>query len=202
MIKKILRKIIYWATSHKSVVNSNISELSSVLSPCKLIAVNMDDFSYIAPGADMANVKIGKFCSIGPYCIAGKGIHPTNGLSTSPVFYSSSFTTLPSFSKYDKVVENKQIIIGNDVFIGAGVNILDGVTIGHGAIVGASTLVSKDIPPYAIVVGTPMKIVKYRFDEETIAKLLKVQWWNFETEDLTKVERYFYDINGFINNIE
>ena len=71
-----------------------------------------------------------------------------------------------------------QIIIGNDVWIGSDVKILGGVKIGSGAVIGANSVVAKDIPPYAVAVGNPARVIKYRFDEETIKKFMQIQWWN------------------------
>lgn len=72
--------------------------------------------------------------------------------------------------------------IGSDVWIGSQANILRGVKIGHGAVVGAQSLVLEDVPPYSVVVGSPARIVKYRFDEETINRLLKIEWWSWPPE--------------------
>ena len=88
---------------------------------------------------------------------------------------------------------------GDDVFIGANVTVLDGVTIGDGAVIGAGAVVVKDVPPYAIAVGVPAKVVKYRFDEWTIEALLEKQWWNGSEEELQKVESCFWDVNSFLN---
>ena len=94
--------------------------------------------------------------------------------------------------------QNKRIVIGNDVFIGANVTVLDGVTIGDGAVIGAGAVVSKDIPPYAVAVGCPIRIIRYRFDDDQIETLRKLNWWNFDDDDLKDVERFFFDIDGFI----
>ena len=93
------------------------------------------------------------------------------------------------------------IIIGNDVWIGAKSTIMSGVKIGDGAIIGATATVSKDVPPYAIVVGNPAKIVKYRFTENQIESLMKIAWWNW-TEDRIKTDAMLLwsdNINEFIN---
>lgn len=92
----------------------------------------------------------------------------------------------------------KPISIGNDVFIGMNVTILDGVKIGDGAVIGAGAVVSKDIPPYAIAVGSPITIKRYRFDQQTIHDLLQIKWWNFNENDLRDVEEDFFDIPRFI----
>jgi len=98
----------------------------------------------------------------------------------------------------DKIEERKKIVIGNDVFIGANVTVLDGISIGDGAVIGAGAVVSKNIPPFAIAVGTPINIIKYRFDNITISSLQKIKWWDFSEEQLKDVEKYFFDVNEFI----
>jgi acetyltransferase-like isoleucine patch superfamily enzyme len=81
-------------------------------------------------------------------------------------------------------VEYKRILIGNDVWIGARAVVLDGVIIGDGAIIGACAVVTKDVPPYAIVVGVPAKIVRYRFSEKKIRQFLELQWWEWPPEEI------------------
>ena len=154
--------------------------------------------SYIADNAIVTMTKIGRFCSIGPNLVCGYGIHPINGISTSPCFYSTLKQNGMTYSSQDKVIERKEIIIGNDVFIGMNVSILDGVTIGDGAVIAAGAVVTKDVPPYAIVGGVPAKIIKYRFDGNTIEKLLKIQWWNWDDEKLQDVEKMFFDVEEFV----
>jgi acetyltransferase-like isoleucine patch superfamily enzyme len=94
--------------------------------------------------------------------------------------------------------ESKRTIIGNDVFIGANVTVLDGIIIGNGAVVGAGAIVTKNIPPYAIAVGVPAKVIRYRFEKDLITKLQKIEWWNFNEEKLQNVEKYFFDIESFM----
>jgi len=130
--------------------------------------------------------------------MSGWGMHPINGLSTSPIFYSTSNQAGWSLSKEDKFVESAPVHIGNDVFIGANVTILDGITIGDGAVIGAGAVVSKNIPPYAVALGCPIKIVRYRFDEDTVEKLLKKKWWDGDMETLNKVEQMFFDAEKFL----
>ena len=162
--------------------------------------VEIGDYSYLSGNAIVSDTTIGKFCSIGPNFFCGWGVHPTNGISTSPVFYSSKakFT----FSQEDKVDEHPHITIGNDVFIGANVTVLEGVTIGDGAVIGAGTIVSKDIPPYAVVVGSPVQIKKYRFSDEKIQALQRIAWWDFDDAKLREVEKRFFDVDGFIDEFD
>lgn len=91
------------------------------------------------------------------------------------------------------------IKIGNDVWIGEDALILDGVTIGDGAIIGARAVVAtKEIPPYAVVVGNPGRVVKYRFTPEEIEALLRIQWWNWPDEKIREALPYMKDINEFL----
>lgn len=164
--------------------------------PYDLRDVEIGDYTYISVNSCISFTEIGKFCSIGPNFFCGWGIHPTDGISTSPLFYSEKSPY--SFCTVNKIEDRKKITIGNDVFIGANVTILDGVTIGDGVVIGAGTIVSKDIPPYAIAVGSPVQIIKYRYDEDTIQKILKLKWWDFKEEKIKDVEKYFFDTDSFI----
>lgn len=91
-------------------------------------------------------------------------------------------------------------VIGNDVWIGENVTILPGVHIGDGSIIGANSVVGKNIEPYSICVGNPVRIIKKRFDEETINKLLSLQWWNWDEDRIfNNLESL---VNGDLNNIK
>lgn len=182
-----------------NIARSNISSKAKITGPAQVGNCNIGDYTYVGSNSVISLTTIGKFCSIGPNFFCGFGIHPTNGLSTSPAFYSKNGQCGISFSDENKVTENLPITIGNDVFIGMNVTVLDGVTIGDGAVIGAGAIVSKDIPPYAIAVGSPIKIIRYRFDEITIKKLLDIQWWNFNHEQLKDVEKYFFDLDAFMS---
>lgn len=183
---------------HNSILDKNVK----LYTPYKLVNSNVGEYTYIAENSIINNTIIGKFCSIGPNLICGWGIHPTNGLSTHPMFYSTQKQNGTTLSKVDKIEETKNITIGNDVFIGMNVTILDGVKIGDGAVIGAGALVSKDIPAYAVAVGNPVKIIKYRFDDAKIEQLLKIKWWDFAKEDLPLVEKHFFEVEEFINNMK
>lgn len=174
---------------------------SKVYPPYFLHNVQSGDYTYIAKNSSISNCSIGKFCSIGPNFCCGLGVHPTNGISTAPMFYSTAKQNGTTLCKDNKLEESLHTTIGNDVFIGANVTILDGVTISDGAVIGAGAVVTKDIPPYAIAVGVPAKVVKYRFDEETIKDLLEKQWWNGTEEDLQQVEKHFGDVEEFLKEI-
>lgn len=140
---------------------------------------------------------IGKFCQIatGVRFIMNGSNHAMNGVSTYPfkVFGGAwSDTSMDVVSKGDT-------IIGNDVWIGNNVTIMQGIKIGDGAIIGTNSLVTKDIAPYTIVGGNPARIIRKRFDDKTIALLVKLQWWNW---DIAKITQHLDLItNGDINNL-
>ena len=180
-------------------INVEFGKHTKVIAPSFLHNVQLGDYSYIAKNPSVSNCVIGKFCSIGPNFCCGMGLHPTNGISTSPMFYSTAKQNGMTFCHENKIEETKQSTIGNDVFVGANVTLLDGVKIGDGAVIGAGAVVVDDIPPYAVAVGVPAKVVKYRFDEPTIKALLEKRWWDTSEEELQNVERNFWDVESFLN---
>lgn len=182
----------------RTSVNFKFQKNTLVYSPSFIVNSTIGYGSYIAPYSSVSNATIGKFCSIGPNFLCGYGIHPLNGISTSPMFYSTKKQNGMTLSPVDKVEEQKAIILGNDVFIGANVTILDGVTIGDGAVVGAGAVVINDIPPYAIAVGVPARIVKYRFTPDEIDNFLKIKWWDWPEDKLKEIEQNFFNIEVFI----
>lgn len=134
------------------------------------------------------SVRIGNFCSIAGPHIMLSGEHRPDWVTTFP---------FPAFSSDDRWPEAKgvegfniskgPVTIGNDVWIGTDVFILSGITIGDGAVIGARSVVTKDVPPYAIAAGNPARVVKYRFDEKTIERLLAIAWWNWPDEEIRAV---------------
>lgn len=194
----IIQKDIDWDYYANREEKNKIRKNVCIYSPKHIDTSEILDYTYISYNSWISNTKIGKYCSVGPNLVCGWGIHPTNGLSTSPSFYSTKAPNNVSFTKEDKILERKPITIGNDVFIGANVTILDGVTIGDGAIIGAGAVVSKDIPPYAIAIGCPIEIKRFRFNEEQIDALKRIEWWNFEKEKMKDVESYFFDVDAFL----
>lgn len=196
--RPIIKKTVGYSLVKSEKVNTKLGNHTNVVAPYYLHNLELGDYSYIARNANATNVKIGKFCSIGPNFCCGLGLHPTNGISTAPMFYSKAKQNGVSLVKEVVYEEQKQTIIGNDVFIGANVTIIDGVTIGDGAVIGAGAVVVKDIPPYAVAGGVPAKVIKYRFDQDVIAKLMELQWWNWPDDELQKVADKEFDVLEFI----
>ena len=191
-------KTVGYSMVRSEKANAVLGDHTRVSPPFFLHNVRLGNYSYIAKNCNIRNCEIGKFCSIGPNFCCGLGIHPTNGISTAPMFYSSAKQNGMTLCPKSKTAEAKPTIIGNDVFIGANVTVLDGVAISDGAVIGAGAVVVSDIPPYAVAVGVPAKVVKYRFDEATVKALLEKQWWNGSEEDIKKVERDLWDVEAFL----
>lgn len=126
---------------------------------------------------------IGKFCSIAANVIIGASEHPLNYLSTSPFFYNEAL----GFSKGTCEIYLKPVHVGNDVWICDNVFIKGGVTIGDGAVLAAGAVVTKDVPPYAVVAGVPAKVLKYRFAPDIVQKLLELKWWNLPIEEIRQL---------------
>jgi len=131
-------------------------------------------------------LKIGKFCSIacGAKFIFTSANHSLKSLSTYPfpIFFEEWELDVANITN---AWENKgDIIVGNDVWIGYEAVVLSGVTIGDGAIIGTRALVTKDVPPYTIVGGTPAKPIRKRFDDSTVARLLELKWWDWSEEQI------------------
>jgi virginiamycin A acetyltransferase len=132
-------------------------------------------------------INIGNFCSIA----RGTNIQEHNHDSDCITTYFIKYRVFKDVYGSD-IVSKGAIMIGNDVWIGTGTTILTGVTIGDGAIIAANSVITKDVPAYAIVGGTPAKVLKYRFSEEIITKLLKIEWWNWDLEKIKKNKDLFY----------
>ena len=109
------------------------------------------------------------------------------------------FTEMWNVDLFEKSISRGPIRIGSDVWIGNKAMIMDGVTISDGAIIGANAVVAKDVPPYAIVVGNPGQIKKFRFKQEIIEKLLKIKWWEWDEPTIRSRMQDFKDINTFLD---
>lgn len=135
-----------------------------------------------------STLRIGKFCSLGASCVfVLGGNHHSDRISTYP-FYNL-FANLNKKDSYT----NGNIIIGSDVWCGNYSCIMSGVTIGHGSILGAMSVVRKDVEPYSIVIGNPAIVIKKRFSDSDVEKLLQIQWWNW---DINKIRKYWKLIIG------
>ena len=153
----------------------------------------LEDYaSFLAPylfPLSLDRLIIGKFVQIahGVRFITSSANHAMSGFSTYPFanFRMTSQTSSEDIVAMFEASKNRgDMVIGNDVWIGLEATIMPGVTIGDGAIIGAKSVVTHDVEPYTIVAGNPARMVKKRFDDETIKRLLKIQWWNWPIQTI------------------
>lgn len=170
---------------------------------------DIGDFTYIGIKARLcgkSKIKIGKYCCIGNYVLINPASHPLNWLSVHPFQYKKAldyklYGNMPDNLNYKIFDETpKSVEIGHDVWIGEDACIMGGVKIHTGAVIGAKAVVTKDIPPYAVAVGVPAKVIKYRFEKDIIERLLKSCWWDLPYEFIKTLP--FNNIEESLNLIE
>jgi len=152
--------------------------------------------------ASEAKVFIGKYCSLSKNIrIITGGIHPTNWISTFPM---NIYFNQPQKFKDGLPFSKGDIVIGNDVWIGTNVIILSGVTIGDGAVVAAGSVVTKNLEPYSINGGNPIKLIRYRFEDKYVKKLLKICWWNWNDKEIIDNIKFLSsdNIGEFLESID
>lgn len=150
-------------------------------------------FTYLGDDAHFEHTRIGRYCSIGKRAQIGLSTHPTDWLTTSVI----GFKSFPAFEDYFRdgdpawqralpVGDNPVLTthIGNDVWIGANAMVKQGVTIGEGAVIGAMAVVTRDVPPYGVVAGTPARVIRMRFPDALIERMLSLRWWQYNLLDL------------------
>lgn len=193
-INKFLRLV-----NRPALRNCQIDKTAKVGTGSNCIYVQMGRYSYMGKNNSVANTSIGSFCSIASYCAIGGGAHPLDMVSTSPVFYGGKNVFGQNFGTIEAEI-NKSVIIGNDVWIGEGVFINDGITVGDGAIIGAHSVVTHDIPAYAVVAGAPAKVLRYRFSEDEVQKLIELKWWDWPEEKLKQQGNRFASIEEILGD--
>ena len=167
--------------------NNNIVESSIV------------DYSYTGENCQIIYSEIGKFANIASYVRLNPGQHPIHKASQHHMLYRRK---MYGFGENDEEFFNQRrqskVYIGHDTWIGHNVTIMGGVRVENGAIIGSGAIVTKDIPAYAIAVGNPAKVIKYRFESSIIDKLQKIKWWNWSHKQIAKTLKDFENIEEFI----
>jgi acetyltransferase-like isoleucine patch superfamily enzyme len=134
-------------------------------------------------------ISIGSYCSVAPGAKLIVGQHTTHTVSTFPLWP----LVFPAAPATFGDVPLETIIIGHDVWIGANALVLSGVTVGHGAVIAAGAVVTRDVPPYAIVGGVPARVIRMRFSPEQIDSLLKIAWWDWPDTKVQASSELFYE---------
>ena len=173
---------------HVNIVNSSLGQFVSLAHHADLLNTTIGDRTSIGRYSIIRNSDIGSYCAISWNVTIGADHHPTERVTGSAAFFRSMFGLVDSDSSKGDV---KRCFIGNDVLISTDVTIIAGVKIGDGAIIGAGAIVTKDIPPYSIAVGNPARVIKNRFSDSIIKKLLQLRWWDMTDDFLIKHKNLF-----------
>lgn len=200
-IKLLISKVLKIILNPPAVRECEISKNAKVCSKSELNFTSVGDYSYIGYQCYAAKASIGRFCSIGDGCKIGGPSHPTDWVSTSPVFHAGKNVLGKNFSKhgYDPFAST---VIENDVWLGNNVLVKAGVRISTGAVIGMGSVVTHDVGSYEIWAGNPARMIRKRFDEDIIRKLLESKWWDMSEKELRKFAQYFYDPTLFLDELD
>ena len=192
---KLLKKIRIAA-----VKDSEIDPKAHICSGSNVLGCKLGRYSYIGNDSTVTHCEIGSFCSVSDNCVIGGGSHPLDHVSSSPVFHSSKNCLNTNFCDipYDAYAHT---VIGHDVWIGAGCHIKAGVRLSTGCVVGMGSVVTKDIGPYEIWAGNPAKLIRKRFDDKTVERLLSSEWWTLPEERLRACAPYMDRPDEFLKKV-
>ena len=171
--------------------SSRVGDYCSIDRQNLLLSVDIGTRSYSGPWDMIFHCLIGKYCSISYGVTIGPPEHDYSRVSTHPFVYDEKFGLYIEDPIIRSEKFSKRITVGNDVWIGCNSTVLRGVSIGDGAIVAANSVVTKDVPPYAVVAGTPSRIIKYRFSDAIISRLLELSWWNWDDDRIRNNSVFF-----------
>lgn len=178
----------------------------SVQRNCDLMNCEVDDYTIIEKNAVIHDAVIGKFCEISWHCSIGGDNHNYKLPTIHHWYWNKSFgfeqdARAVGGENFRNKIQSEECVIGNDVWIGSGVTVNRKVHVGNGAILASGTVVTKDVPDYAIVGGVPGRVLKFRFDENTIKRLLAIEWWNWP-HDILKENRHLFEIEVTNDTLE
>ena len=198
--------VYYWSKLLKklrgaAIKNSSIHPTSKIESGSQVVDSSMGRYSFCGYDCQIDKCRIGSFTSIANNVVIGAAFHPLHWVSTSPVFYVGRDSVSKKFSSFERN-PSLQTEVGSDVWIGQNVMIKQGVKVGHGAVIGMGSIVTKDVEPYAIVVGNPAHLIRYRFDDDLRNELIKSKWWLLDDQKLTELAPYIQDPKIFLTHLK
>lgn len=185
----------------RAVRLSTIHPTSKLESGTSFNQSTMGRHSFCGYDCDINEADIGNFVSIANGVVIGGGRHPMEWVGMSPVFYEGRDSVKAKFSTHRRDPA-RRVLIESDVWIGRSAILLPGVEVGVGAVVGAGSVVTRSVPAYAVVGGNPARLIRYRFDEVTIQRLLGTRWWDLPDDRLSELGCHFTDVEMFLEVIE
>lgn len=183
-----------------AIINSELEKTSYVGSGSHIVSSKFGKYSYCGYNCQIINCKIGAFCSLADNIVIGGARHPIEWTSMSPLFYRDRSGFGKKFAEFPRIPD-KITEIGNDVWIGNNVIIIQGIKIGNGAVIGAGSVVTKDVDPYTIVAGNPARLIRKRFDNETIEILQQSHWWDMPEANIAIASQYIKSPKDFIKHL-
>ena len=177
---------------------AEVDKTAAICSGVRFYRGKIGKYSYIGNDSFVSDTDIGNYTSISTDCYIGGTTHPIDWVSTSPVFHKWENIMKKNFARHEFDIFNRTVI-GNDVWIGNRVMIKAGVRIGDGAVIGMGSVVTKDIGPYEVWAGNPARMIRKRFDDETISKLSDSEWWMWPDDKIEANAEYFNDIDKFVD---
>ena len=189
-----------------TIRQSELGKHVSIQRNCDIMRVKINDFTVIEKNAVIHDAVIGKFCEISWHCSIGGDNHNYKLPTIHHWYWNKSFgfeedVDAIGGKNFRNKIQTEECEIGNDVWIGSGVTVNRKVHIGNGAILASGTVVTKDVPDYAIVGGVPGRVIKYRFDKETVNRLLAIEWWNWPFETLQE-SRHLFEVEVTNESLE
>jgi len=184
-----------------AIRQSTIDHTSRVHSGSSVSHTRIARHSYCGFDCTLFHCDIGPFCSIASRVSIGGVAHPAHFVSTSPAFLSHKDSLKSKFANHD-YLPLLRTEIGADVWIGEGAYVKAGVRVGHGAIIGMGAVVTRDVPPYAVVAGNPARLIRYRFSEAMVQGLLASRWWDWPDERLHKLGPVMDDPESFFQQLK
>ena len=184
-----------------AIKDSSLDKKSKICTGAHILCSKVGRYSYVGNFTTVVDCEIGNYCSIADNCVIGGMSHPLEWVSTSPVMYSGRNCLDTNFSDLS-YNESKHTVIENDVWIGDGCYIKAGVRLSNGCVIGMGSVLTKDVGPYEIWAGNPAKLIRKRFDDETIKRFLKTEWWNWSEEKIKKYSSIINDPHSFLDGVE
>ena len=181
-LKALFNPAVSWLTQIDCA--SQVDRTARVYEMAKLSQSCVGAYTYIGRRTSLVSARVGRFCSIASDCQIGMGTHTLSCLSTSPVFTEADNGLRRRW--VDEALTNpyRPVTLGNDVWVGLHVMIMGGITVGNGAVIAAGAVVTRDVPPYAVVGGVPARVIRYRFSPDVQQAIEESRWWELPENSL------------------